>query len=92
MQLNQPTTIQSARPFVMQLTEAAQGEKVHFFKTVKNGSMEIKIYFTNTRLITAKFNQRKLIELQHRVRPPSESLLGIESCLQQRIVEEVLLS
>jgi hypothetical protein len=76
----------------MQLTEAAQGEQVHFFRTVKKGSMEIKIYFTNTRLITAKFNRRNLVELQHRVRPHSESLLGIESNLQQELIEEVLLS
>lgn len=92
MRLSQPTSVQSARPFVMQLTEAAQGEQVHFFRTVKKGSMEIKIYFTNTRLITAKFNRRNLVELQHRVRPQSESLLGVESSLQQQLIDEVLLN
>lgn len=92
MILSQSTSVQSARPFVMQLLEAAQGEQVHFFHTVKKGSMEIKIYFTNTRLITAKFNQRNLVELQHRVRPQSESLLGIEHSLQQELIDEVLLN
>lgn len=92
MRLSQPTVVQSSRPFVLQLTDAAQGEQVHFFRTVKKGSIEIKIYFTNTRLITAKFNRRNLVELKHRVRPQSESLLGVQSELEQDLIDEVLLN
>lgn len=76
---------QIVKPFVVQLVQAAAGEKIHFFKSVQLNGYEMKIYFTSTKLITAKFHNRNLVEFQFRIRPPRESLLGVEGALIEQL-------
>lgn len=73
-------------PFVLQLVDAANGEKVRFFKAIHHADIEIKIFTTDTQLITAEFNRRELVELKKRPRSNLESLLGIESSIREQLL------
>lgn len=82
---HKPTVEPKAIPFILQLVDAAKGEQVRFYKALSQGNIEIKIFTTNTMLITAEFNQRELVELKSRIRSSSESLLGIESTIRDQL-------
>lgn len=90
-QIKTQTLPQSSVPFVLQLVDVAAGEKVNFFRTVHKGSLEVKIFFTNTKLILAKFKNRNLVEMQHRIRPPRQSLLGFTWYIEEQLTQGKLL-
>lgn len=73
--------------FVMDLVEAAQGEKVTFFRSCKNKTEEIKIYFTDTKIILAKFQARNYIGMESRFRGSRESLLGFEGMVTELLLK-----
>lgn len=74
-----------AKPFVMQLLDAAEGEKVQHFRTVKNADRETKIFFTDSRIILANFQGRQFLNLESRIRGSRESLLGFEAMVAESI-------
>jgi len=80
MFVSQPRT-----PFVMLLIEAAEGEKVSFFRSVKAHGIEVKIYFTGKKVMLAKFEGRSLIEFQAWHRRDNESLLGVEGSITESL-------
>ena len=79
------TGLRFMKPFVLCLTEAAAGKKCHHFRTVKNGLVEVKIYFTSEKIILAHFNNREFIDFKTRQRSSRESLLGFEVRVSEAI-------
>lgn len=73
------------KPFVLCLTESAEGKKVQHFRSVKCGTMEVKIYFTDEKIMLAHFNGRQLIDFKSRLRSTRESLLGFEGMVSEAI-------
>ncbi len=75
------------KPFVLQLCEAANGEKISHFSTVKSGLDEIKIFFTDSKVIAARFKARQLVDFESILRAPRESLNGFEYMASQAITQ-----
>lgn len=73
------------KPFVLQLIDAAAGEKISHFRTVKHGELEVKIYFTDSKIILAKFKNRHCETIESRIREARESLLGFEGMVTESI-------
>ena len=69
--------------FVMDLVKVAQGEKVNFFRSCKVRTDEVKIYFTDSKLIIAKFQARNYLGIESRLRETRESLLGFEGMVAE---------
>lgn len=66
------------KPFVLLLNDAAAGQKVSHFKTVEHNDRQVKIYFTDSKIILASFVGRECINFESRLRGTRESLLGFE--------------
>lgn len=73
------------RPFVMELLSAAEGKKVKHFRTVKHDGREVKIYFTDEKIILANFQGRQFENIESRIRGSRESLLGFEALVDESI-------
>ncbi|MAA93008.1 MAG: hypothetical protein CML21_00590 [Rheinheimera sp.] len=73
------------KSFVLQLIDAAAGEKISHFRTVKNGDLEVKIYFTDSKIILANFQGRQFLNVESRIRGRRESLLGFETMVSEAI-------
>ncbi len=73
------------KPFVLQLISAAAGQKVSYFRSVKYGNREIKIYFTDSKIILADFTGRRCVNVESRLREARESLLGFEGLVSEAI-------
>ncbi len=73
--------------FVMDLVNVAQGEKVSFFRSClsANKSEEVKIYFTDTKIILARFQARNYLGMESRFREARESLLGFEGMVSEEL-------
>lgn len=74
-----------AKPFVLQLVHSADGEKISHFKTIKHRDTEVKIFFTNSKIIFATFLAREFIQIESRIRGTRESLLGFEGFITEAI-------
>jgi hypothetical protein len=73
------------KPFVLLLNDAAEGQKISHFKTVKHNDRQVKIYFTDSKIILASFVGRECINFESRLRGTRESLLGFEGVITEAI-------
>jgi hypothetical protein len=73
----QYSAIQSAPPsfWLWHLTQAANGENVKHFRTIRDGEFEIKMFFTASRFITVYFQDSVFLKTDFKIRGPKESLL-----------------
>lgn len=76
-------------PFVLQMTIAANGEKVNHFRTIPGGKGEVKVFYSDTKVFIVKLDRfRRLESFEARVRRPNESLLGIEGSIEDALRRE----
>jgi len=83
--LRQPAHKSAPTFWLWQLTQAANGEYLRHFKTIKQCSFETKMYFTASRFITVQFYDSEFYQIDYNVRKPYDSLIAFYGQLEKQI-------
>ena len=84
--LRQPANTSAQTFWLWQLTQAANGEYVRHFKTIKQKTFETKMYFTASRFITVQFNDGEFDHIDFKIRRPYDSLIAFYGQLEKQML------